>query len=91
MHGGRFLMHMMEKWTLEVDGVALFSWKEKAVLAKGTRLNPEVGCFGIYTSGFQVTRPRSEGSDGKRRLGTGQAVGACIGMAEWEGQEGGMK
>lgn len=45
-------MHMMEKWTLEMDGVALFSWKEKAVLAKGTRLNPEVECFGIYTSGF---------------------------------------
>jgi hypothetical protein len=22
-------MHMMEKWTLEVDGVALFSWEGK--------------------------------------------------------------
>jgi hypothetical protein len=46
-------MHMMEKWTLEVDGVALFSWEEKAVLAKGTRLNPEVGCFGIYALDFK--------------------------------------
>ena len=38
-------MHMAEKWTLEVDGVALFSWEEKAVLGKGTRLNPETRMF----------------------------------------------
>jgi hypothetical protein len=72
-------------------GSRCLAGKEKAVLAKGTRLNPEVECFGIYTSGFQVTRPTSEGSDGKRRLGTGQAFVACIGMTEWNDQEGGMK
>lgn len=75
-------MHMMEKWTLKVDGVALFSWEEKAVFGKGTRLNPEQPCFGIYIYGLQVTRPGSEGSIGKRRPRTGQADSACIGMAE---------
>ena len=45
MHEGRFLMHMMEEWTLEVGGVALFSWEEKAVLGKGDAAQSGITMF----------------------------------------------
>jgi len=38
-------MHMMEKWTLEVGGVALFSWEEKAVLGKGDAAQSGITMF----------------------------------------------